>query len=90
MGEDESEFDGNPSPSVSASFMCGHRAVWHHDERGCQYHGNGPDRCACRRTSDQVIARLIYEAMLAGALPYLNASVTDFPEKPATRPGAPS
>lgn len=25
---------------------CGHRAIWHHDERGCQYHGNGQYRCA--------------------------------------------
>lgn len=43
---------------------CGHRAIWHHDERGCQYHGNGQYRCACRLTSDAVVERII-DARLA-------------------------
>ncbi len=59
----------------SACHSCGHRAIWHHDERGCQYHGNGPSRCPCRRDSDQVVARAIHEAMIAAALPWLNRSV---------------
>lgn len=38
---------------------CGHRAIWHHDERGCMYHGNGRDRCPCAIDSDAVVAHLI-------------------------------
>ena len=29
--------------------LCGHGFDWHHEERGCQYHGNGPSRCRCLR-----------------------------------------
>lgn len=43
---------------------CGHRAIWHHDERGCEYHGNGQYRCACLLTSDAVVERII-DARLA-------------------------
>jgi hypothetical protein len=81
------EYDGNPSASVSACYMCGHRAIWHHDDRGCQYHGNGQNRCACRRSSDQVVARLIHDAIAAASRPYLDASVTRFPEKPVLPAG---
>ena len=49
----------------SACLTCEHRAIWHHDERGCQYNGNGPFRCTCRRTSDQVVARIVADAVNA-------------------------
>lgn len=62
--------------AISACFICGHRAIWHHDERGCQYLGNIAERrCACRRNSDQVVARLIHEAMNRAARSWLDASV---------------
>lgn len=38
---------------------CHHRVIWHHDERGCQYHGNGRDRCPCAISSDAVVTHLI-------------------------------
>lgn len=51
--------------SPSACPTCDHRAKWHHDERGCEYHGNGPFRCTCRRSSDQVVARIVADAVNA-------------------------
>ena len=62
--------------SVSACVICTHRAIWHHDERGCQYHGNSPEnRCVCRRNSDQVVSRIVYEAMHKASDQWLIASV---------------
>jgi hypothetical protein len=66
--------------TVSSCIICGHRATWHHDERGCMYHGDSPDRrCACRRTSDQVVARIIHEALIKAASTWLDASITGLP-----------
>ena len=39
--------------------QCSHRAIWHHDERGCQYHGNGESGCPCALDSDQTVERII-------------------------------
>lgn len=37
---------------------CGHRPTWHHDERGCGYHGHGPHACPCALSSDDVVDAL--------------------------------
>lgn len=39
--------------------QCNHRAIWHHDERGCQYHGSGESGCPCALDSDQTVAQII-------------------------------
>lgn len=46
---------------------CNHRAIWHHDERGCQFHGNGPNRCYCASSSDAVVSRLIAHNLIGYA-----------------------
>lgn len=61
--------------SISACVSCGHRAVWHRDDDQCVYGEPGAPACPCRRTSDQVIARLIFEAMTKAANTYLEASL---------------
>ena len=38
---------------------CSHRVTWHHDTRGCEYHGTGPNRCLCALSSDASVERLI-------------------------------
>ena len=68
--------------AVSACVVCQHRAIWHHDERGCQYHGNGSHRCPCRRTSDQVVARIVYEAISSAAVPWFDQIAVDHPTTP--------
>lgn len=35
---------------------CDHGVVWHHTDRGCGYHGFGPDRCPCLLTHDEALA----------------------------------
>lgn len=77
--------------AISACVICGHRAVWHHDQRGCEYHGSAEGRrCQCRRTSDQVVARIVYEAMTKAASPWLDHSAMPHrpPEQPTPDPTA--
>jgi hypothetical protein len=38
---------------------CGHRVMWHHDERGCGFHGYSNARCECYRDSDAAVERIV-------------------------------
>lgn len=70
--------------AISACPVCEHRAIWHHDERGCQYHGNSAlGRCPCRRNSDQIVAQIISRAMHKAADEWFDAIVTGHPTPPA-------
>lgn len=73
--------------AISACPVCEHRVIWHHDERGCDYHGAGPFRCPCRRTSEQVVAQLISRAMQRVADQWFDAIVTG---NPPVQSGGPS
>lgn len=39
-----------------AAECCGHSLRWHHETRGCGYHGFGPSRCACVLTFEEALA----------------------------------
>ncbi len=38
---------------------CGHSVGWHHDSRGCGYHGFGEHRCACNMTCDEAVEAIV-------------------------------
>lgn len=39
------------------SACCEHGLQWHHEERGCGYHGFSSDRCPCTLTFEQALAK---------------------------------
>lgn len=42
---------------------CGHSAQWHHETRGCGYHGFGAHRCDCTHSADGVVEWLVFHAV---------------------------
>lgn len=38
---------------------CGHDIAWHHEARGCGYHGFSSDRCPCLLTAETSLLDLI-------------------------------
>ena len=68
MNDQAADREGPAEDGPAFSCDCGHVMQWHHEERGCQYHGNGPSRCRCLRDIDTAIlaspqfARIIAEA----------------------------
>lgn len=48
---------------ASSACLCGHRAEWHHDVRGCDYHGAGPHKCPCERSCEAVIESIVAERL---------------------------
>lgn len=58
--------------SVPNACPCGHAVWWHHETRGCGYHGYAPrDRCLCRlmvhEALEQVVNAAKAEALRAAA-----------------------
>ena len=48
---------------------CGHGVAWHHDTRGCGYHGYSPEhRCPCPLRGDEVVTELLAQAWEEGHL----------------------
>lgn len=47
---------------------CGHEIEWHHEERGCQYLGNGERRCPCLRDAHTAVSDRLRDR--AAANPY--------------------
>lgn len=49
---------------------CAHGIRWHHDERGCGYHGFAPkSRCRCSLTLDEAVLRTLDAAVEAALAP---------------------
>lgn len=53
---------------MSGLTCCDHGIQWHHETRGCGYHGfvEG-QRCPCLLTSEEALARAVREAEARGA-----------------------
>jgi hypothetical protein len=51
------------SELTGAICECGHRVTWHHDIRGCGYHGYAAGhRCPCSLSSDAVVEGIVERA----------------------------
>lgn len=73
----DDEREANPQ---AARCDCGHRAKWHHDQRGCEFHGVGPRRCPCALTSDEAVARIISARLAAQRDGIANAIERELPD----------
>lgn len=62
---------------MTDSPCCDHSVKWHHDTRGCGYHGHGPDRCPCLLTFDEALAQVQAEAKARALIDF--ADSTRFP-----------
>jgi hypothetical protein len=53
---------------VEAVGCCEHSIRWHHEERGCGYHGYAPEhRCPCLLTYDEAVVHLLATTRQAAA-----------------------
>lgn len=61
---------------MSEHQCCEHELKWHHESRGCGYHGYGSDRCPCLNTFDEALEahdRSVRAAALVEAADILEA-----------------
>ncbi|UUW88372.1 hypothetical protein [Pimelobacter simplex] len=63
--------------------QCGHEPQWHHETRGCGYHGFSEDgRCKCQLTSNEAVTAIVREHVTA-ALDEIEAVVRHWEQFPA-------